>query len=341
MSWFEKPVALRTGIKYMTVKDHLAFAFGLLFSLVLLTSLALGQPKNAAPTLLNGEAADWQVYRANNSNVSAIFPKVPVSSESNDMCNELAGESMTAYFDEVVYELSVFRKGDRITSYPCSNPTHFDAKSFARSLVNRRRAGPTIVTEATNGNWSIKQLKWESPGSTRITYVFYDNTNFSWVEATVTFRDRSKVKESEFVSSVKFDKKIGKKIKSGSKTIIGDLLIPGKTEDKDEKVTETSPEPISVKSSPSADPDALVVVKRKIPGYTDLARQNQEKGTVVLKATFQANGMVGKVTVQHGLAYGLTEAAIAAVKQMAFLPAHMNGRAVSIVKTVEFSFSIY
>lgn len=324
----------------MTVKDHVAFAFGLLFSLVLLTSFAIGQPKKAAPTLLNGEAADWQVYRANNSNVSAIFPKVPVSAESNDMCNELAGESMTAYSDEVVYELSVFRKGSRMT-YPCSNPMKFDARSFARSLVGRRRTGPTIVSEATNGNWSIKQLEWENPGSTRITYVFYDNTNFSWVEATMTFRDRSKVKETEFVSSVKFDKKIGKKIKSGSKTIIGDLLIPGKTEDKDEKVTETSPEPISVKSSPSADPDALVVVKRKIPGYTDLARQNQEKGTVVLRVIFQANGMVGKVAVQHGLAYGLTEASIAAAKQIAFLPARKNGHAISTIRTVEYSFTIY
>lgn len=329
----------------MAVKKQAAFVAALLLSVVSFAGLATGQTKKPAPTpaptLINGEAANWQAYRANYSSVSAIFPKMPVSYESNDMCNELAGESMMAYFDEVVYELSVFRKGDRTTSYPCSNPTHFDAKSFARSLVDRKRTGPTVVTEATNGNWSIKQLKWESPGSTRITYVFYDNTNFSWVEATMTFRDRSKVKENEFVSSVKFDKKIGKKIKSGSKTIIGDLLVPGKAEDLDENVTETSPEPLSGKPSAVTDPDALVVVKRKIPGYTDAARQNQEKGTVVLKATFQANGMVGKVAVQHGLAYGLTEAAIAAAKQMAFLPAHKNGRAVTIVKTVEFSFSIY
>lgn len=326
----------------MTVKDHVAFAFGLLFSLVLLTSFAIGQPKKAAPTLLNGEAADWQVYRANNSNVSAIFPKVPVSAESNDMCNELAGESMTAYSDEVVYELSVFRKGSRMT-YPCSNPMKFDARSFARSLVGRRRTGPTIVNEATNGNWSIKQLKWENPGSTRITYVFYDNTNFSWVEATMTFRDRSKVKETEFVSSVKFDKPLGKKIKNGSKAIVGDLLEPGKASDQEVKATDTSPPPppISMKSSPSTDPDELVVVAKKVPGYTDMARQNQEKGTVVLRVIFQANGMVGKVAVQHGLAYGLTEASIAAAKQIAFLPARKNGHAISTIRTVEYSFTIY
>lgn len=347
MSWFEKPVALRTGIKAMNVKDHLAFAFGLLFSLVLLTSLALGQPKNAAPTpaptLLNGEAADWQAYRANNSNISAVFPKRPVWGETEDRCNELATESMTAYSDEVVYEINIFSRGREENKFNCASISFFGASSFKKSLARRGRDGATIVSEVERGQMQTKELKWEGSGSTRITYVLYDTKTHAWVEATMTFRDAAKVKENEFVSSVKLDGSIGTKINKGNTAIIGDILTANKETPSEEKKPAAPASPPKQMGTPSKapNPDLMVVITRPKPGYTDLARRRIEQGKVVLRATFQANGMVGNIEVKESLKFGLTEAAIDAARKMAFLPARRNGVPVSTIKTIEYAFYIY
>jgi protein TonB len=62
---------------------------------------------------------------------------------------------------------------------------------------------------------------------------------------------------------------------------------------------------------------------------------------VVLRVQFLENGEIGKITVVKGLPYGLTENAIDAAKRMKFEPAKKDGRAVTVLRPVEFSFSIY
>ena len=93
--------------------------------------------------------------------------------------------------------------------------------------------------------------------------------------------------------------------------------------------------------SKTPNPDLMVVITRPKPGYTDLARRRMEQGKVVLRATFQANGMVGNIEVKESLKFGLTEAAIDAARKMAFLPARRNGVPVNTIKTVEYAFYIY
>jgi len=75
--------------------------------------------------------------------------------------------------------------------------------------------------------------------------------------------------------------------------------------------------------------------------YTDWARKGQTQGKVVLRVTFMANGGIGAISVVSGLENGLTEQAIAAAKRLLFIPASRNGVRYSVVKPVEYTFTIY
>ncbi|MEO6334961.1 MAG: TonB family protein [Pyrinomonadaceae bacterium] len=75
--------------------------------------------------------------------------------------------------------------------------------------------------------------------------------------------------------------------------------------------------------------------------YTDTARSNNVQGAVRLKITLLASGQVGSIVPVTRLPDGLTEKAIAAAKQIRFEPKMVNGQAVSVVVTREYTFTIY
>ncbi len=86
---------------------------------------------------------------------------------------------------------------------------------------------------------------------------------------------------------------------------------------------------------------ALKILTKPRAIYTDLARQNVVQGKVILRVTFLASGAIGGISVVSGLPSGLTEQAIAAARSIKFEPAKVNGVAVSITKTIEYSFAIF
>jgi len=75
--------------------------------------------------------------------------------------------------------------------------------------------------------------------------------------------------------------------------------------------------------------------------YTDEARSNNVQGAVRLKITLLASGQVGSIVPVSRLPYGLTERAIAAAKQIRFEPKMVNGVAVPVTVTREYTFTIY
>jgi TonB family protein len=75
--------------------------------------------------------------------------------------------------------------------------------------------------------------------------------------------------------------------------------------------------------------------------YTEEARKNNITGTVVLRAVLAANGEVTNIVPIQRLPYGLTESAIAAAKQIKFIPAMKDGRPVSQYVRLEYTFTIY
>jgi TonB family protein len=83
------------------------------------------------------------------------------------------------------------------------------------------------------------------------------------------------------------------------------------------------------------------VLSKPEPTYTETARKNQITGTVVLRAVFSSNGTVTNISTVRGLSDGLTERAIAAAKQIKFVPAQKDGRPVSMWMQLEYNFNLY
>jgi TonB family protein len=77
------------------------------------------------------------------------------------------------------------------------------------------------------------------------------------------------------------------------------------------------------------------------PAYTEVARQNQITGTVVLKCVFASNGSVTNIRIVSGLPFGLTERAIDAAKKIRFIPAVKDGKYVSMWMQLEYNFNLY
>jgi TonB family protein len=83
------------------------------------------------------------------------------------------------------------------------------------------------------------------------------------------------------------------------------------------------------------------VLSKPEPQYTEEARKNQITGTVVLRAVFTSGGQVTNISARSGLPFGLTERAIAAARQIKFVPATKDGRAVSMYIQLEYNFNLY
>jgi len=77
------------------------------------------------------------------------------------------------------------------------------------------------------------------------------------------------------------------------------------------------------------------------PQYSEEARRNQITGRVLLRAVFASSGEVVDIRAVDTLPFGLTEKAIAAARQIKFLPAMKNGHAVSVYMNLEYNFNLY
>jgi TonB family protein len=77
------------------------------------------------------------------------------------------------------------------------------------------------------------------------------------------------------------------------------------------------------------------------PQYTEEARRNQISGTVMLRAVFASSGEVVQIRALNTLPFGLTERAIAAARQIRFVPAIKSGHPVSVYMQLEYNFNLY
>lgn len=85
----------------------------------------------------------------------------------------------------------------------------------------------------------------------------------------------------------------------------------------------------------------LLITYKPKAKYTDEAKRNNVEGSVTVRVVFLASGGIGAITPVSDLPCGLTEQAILAAKQMRFKPQIKNGSPMTVVKSVQFSFTIY
>ncbi|HQU84931.1 MAG TPA: TonB family protein [Pyrinomonadaceae bacterium] len=101
------------------------------------------------------------------------------------------------------------------------------------------------------------------------------------------------------------------------------------------------PRPANTAASNDPNRTPLKIVYRPRPNYTDRARRNNVSGTITLAVVFSADKQISQILVLTGLGYGLNEEAIRAAQSIGFEPETENGKPVTVVKTVQFSFTIY
>lgn len=82
-----------------------------------------------------------------------------------------------------------------------------------------------------------------------------------------------------------------------------------------------------------------ILVKEKAR-YTEEARQNGIRGSVILSVVFGADGRIYDIQVVHGLPQGLTETAIEAAKKIKFRPAIRNGAPVNVRMQLGYNFNL-
>ncbi len=95
-----------------------------------------------------------------------------------------------------------------------------------------------------------------------------------------------------------------------------------------------------VYNSPEVSQRARVLFKPE-PQYTEEARKDNITGTVVLRVVFSRTGEVTNIRAMQSLQGGLTEKAIAAARQIRFVPATRNGQPVSMYMQLEYNFNLY
>jgi TonB family protein len=96
-------------------------------------------------------------------------------------------------------------------------------------------------------------------------------------------------------------------------------------------------------SPPPKDPTKtpLSIISKPRPGYTNEARDANIQGTTQLMVAFGADGKIGPILVVRPLGAGLDERAVFAAKGIKFQPATKNGVPQTVVRTIEYTFSIF
>ena len=77
-----------------------------------------------------------------------------------------------------------------------------------------------------------------------------------------------------------------------------------------------------------------------IPQYTEIARKARVQGVVILQTIIDKQGNITDVKVLKGLAMGLTEAAVTAVKQWKYKPATLRGKPVAVYFNLTVNFQL-
>ncbi|MCA1625078.1 MAG: TonB family protein [Acidobacteria bacterium] len=85
----------------------------------------------------------------------------------------------------------------------------------------------------------------------------------------------------------------------------------------------------------------LKILSKLRANYTHRARQAGISGTIHLAVLFAANGRVSQIIVLQGLGYGLDQEAVKAARAIKFEPVVKDGKPISVVKIVQYSFAIY
>jgi hypothetical protein len=289
----------------------------LLAWLALAATAGMAQPQVASPVLQprQAELSEWKRYTVDGERFSVTLPTVPAMTTFKtliwDIRRTQRQRNIGAYADGAVYTVHVFE-----------NVGNRSLTEFIRDRNKHGRWDGSSETGVTVGEIKGEQLTSRGKPVNETAQFFV--TEGRLYEFSVVGNDPEDEGTTQFFSSIVFGKKVeGIKISDGEgmpfSTPNCDVIAGGGRE---------------------VDRRVRVVMKPE-PTYTELARQKQTVGRVVVKAVFSCNGGIGEIRVIEELPNGLTNQSIAALKKLKFVPAVKNGKYVSMWMQLEYNFNLY
>ena len=85
----------------------------------------------------------------------------------------------------------------------------------------------------------------------------------------------------------------------------------------------------------------LKILSKPRANYTDSARSAGVMGTITLLINFSADSTTKDILVIRSLGFGLDQEAIRAAKKIKFTPEIKDGKPISVVKLVQYTFTLY
>lgn len=166
---------------------------------------------------------------------------------------------------------------------------------------------------------TISQTKNDSIAQRFLSSIKIKDNSSTLVEMTQKTSQERTTEITPPKENVK-NESVGKGVGSGSLNEIGGSE-PSKTEPNQSK--------------------GLVIKSKSKPPYTDYARFYLIEGSILLRVTFLADGKIGSISPVTKLPFGLTQNAIEAAKKVIFEPAIKNGVPYTVVKTLQYTFTMY
>ena len=121
---------------------------------------------------------------------------------------------------------------------------------------------------------------------------------------------------------------------------LANLPLPKLSADSEAKSNATSTPPESVLRAGKGGVGFPECVHCPDPGFTPEARAAKYEARVMLKLVVTQEGNAVNIRVEKGAQYGLTEAAMKAVRKWKFKPALQNGKPVSVEVMIEVTFRL-
>jgi hypothetical protein len=296
--------------------------FSVILTMCLLSFSGFAQESNEAL---------WQFYKGNSNEFYAEFPSIPRSSRITDIKTKTEfGDLYKAYFNKTFYFVAACDSTE-CPQFGIVKQLKFRARNAANSKFSEKTlddsTGESSFVDSEGFHQKIRQIRTEKKYF--ILHTASENENDPETERFFqSFRLAPAVDDALSADKEKYDKSLvseSSEIKLSPQTDIYDETpASARTELALKKSTLT---PVSILNKPPA-------------AYSEAARHYEISGQVVLRVTFVANKTIATVTPLRKLPFGLTEQALAAVKDISFNPALDDGKAISVIKPVIYTFSI-
>ena len=266
--------------------------------------------------------SDWKTYMVKGEEFSVSLPDVPaMTTQTVDVSRFVKDRKQRvigAYADGVVYSIYTFDNPNRRQS--------LDDLIAEIHGVTEKGTPRNLSLGASSG----KEFEFQEADRKGVLQFYITERHIYLFKAVGSSLGNPDIGIPKFISSIRIEKS-----PKGVEVIDG----PGEPPNSDLSKSDASSQPL-VLSSKEVTRKAVVITKPE-PAYTEPARQNQVQGTVVLKCLFSSSGAVTGIRAASGLPYGLTERAIAAARQIRFIPAIKDGHFVSIYIQLEYNFNLY